>query len=243
MFTYFLRCDVEKAREAVGGDYRVVELGGVVRLVESFVSLYFGDIPLCVYKSWRMTYTDPAQFGVAKAEVLVRRDGVVVRLVRPDEKIGLPELVEGSPFVVHAMDVNENGVIFRVFRMGGYVELAAKGVAGDVKEAFHPKKGVNILIVDLPIAPKFQHLLAEVFELARDNYVELHTTMLSDVCPLCGGRMEKRGRLVRCPRCDIQLNRDVNAVWTLARNIVRRLGREQQLAELREIFRLYYPNV
>jgi len=190
-----------------------------------------------------MTYTDPAQFGVAKAEVLVRRDGVVVRLVRPDEKIGLPELVEGSPFVVHAMDVNENGVIFRVFRMGGYVELAAKGVAGSVKEAFHPKKGVNLLIVDLPIAPKFQHLLAEVFELARDNYVELHTTMLSDVCPLCGGRMERRGRLVRCPRCNIQLNRDVNAVWTLARNIVRRLGREQQLAELREIFRLYYPNV
>jgi putative transposase len=243
MFTYFLRCDAEKAREALGGDYRVVELGGVVRVVESFVTLYFGDMPLCIYKSWRMTYTDPVQFGISKAEVLVRKDGVVVRLVRPDEKIGLPELVEGSPFVVHAMDVNENGVIFRVFRMGGYVELAGKGVAGGIKEAFHPKKGVNILIVDLPIAPKFQHLLAEVFELARDNYVELHTTMLSDVCPLCGGRMEKRGRLVRCPRCDIQLNRDVNAVWTLARNIVRRLGREQQLAELREIFRLYYPNV
>jgi putative transposase len=100
-----------------------------------------------------------------------------------------------------------------------------------------------VLVVDLPILPKFQDRLAEVFELARDHYVELHTTMLSDVCPLCGGRMEKRGRLVRCPTCRIQLSRDVNAVWTLARNIVRRLGREQQLAELREIFRLYYPNV
>jgi putative transposase len=65
MFTYFLRCD---AREGEGGCWavttEVVELGGVVRLVESFVSLYFGDIPLCVYKSWRMTYTDPAQFGM-----------------------------------------------------------------------------------------------------------------------------------------------------------------------------------
>ena len=50
----------------------------------------------------------------------------------------------------HAMDVNEGGVMYRVFRMGGYVELAAKGVANGVKEAFHPKKGVNILIVDLP---------------------------------------------------------------------------------------------
>lgn len=243
MFTYYLRCEVEKAREAIDGDYRVVELGGAVRLVDSFVALYSGDLPLCMYKSWRMTYTDPAQFGVTKAEVLLRKDGAVVRLVRPDEKVGLPELVEGSPFVVHAMDVNEGGVMYRVFRMGGYVELAGKGVAGGIKEAFHPKKGVNIVIVDLPIAPKFQHLLEEVFDLAREHYVELHTTMISDVCPLCGGRMEKRGRLVRCPTCKIQLNRDVNAVWALARNIVRRLGREQQLAELREIFRLYYPNV
>ncbi|MGC9130254.1 MAG: zinc ribbon domain-containing protein [Pyrobaculum sp.] len=243
MFTYHLKCDVEKAREALGGDYRVVDLGGVVRLVESFVALYSGDMPLCVYKSWRMTYTDAAQFGLSRAEALVRKDGVVLRLVRGDERLGLPELVEGTPFVIHAMDVNEGGVMFRVFRIGGYVELVAKGVAGGIKEAFHPKKGVNLLIVDLPITPKFQHLLQEVFDLAREHYVELHTTMISDVCPICGGKMEKRGRLVRCPSCKIQLSRDVNAVWALARNIVRRLGREQQLAELREIFRLYYPNV
>ncbi|MCX8136716.1 zinc ribbon domain-containing protein [Pyrobaculum aerophilum] len=243
MFTYFLKCDVEKAREVLDGNYRVVELGGAVRLVESFIAFYAGDMPLCMYKSWRMTYADVSQLGLAKAEVLVRKEGLLIRLVRPDEKLGLPELVEGSPFVIHAMDVNENGVIYRVFRIGGYVELVAKGVAGSIKEAFHPKKGVNILIVDLPLMPKFQPLFNEVIELSREHYVELHTTMISDVCPLCGGRMEKRGRLVRCPTCKIQLNRDVNAVWALARNIVRRLGREQQLAELREIFRLYYPNV
>lgn len=243
MFTYFLRCDAEKAREALDGDYKVVDLGGAVRVVESFVTLYAGDVPLCMYKSWRMTYTDYQIYGLAKAEVFVRKDGVLVRLVRADEKVGLPELVEGSPLVVHAMDVNESGVMYRVFRIGGYVELAARGIAGGIKEAFHPKKGVNLLIVDLPISPKFQHLLGEVFDLAREHFVELHTTMLSDVCPLCGGRMEKRGRLVWCPQCKVQLSRDVNAVWALARNIVRRLGREQQLAELREIFRLYYPNV
>lgn len=243
MFTYYLRCDVGKLREILGGEYRIVELGSVVKLIESFVAIYASDLPLCVYKSWRMTYADPMQFGIAKAEVLLRKDGAIVRLIRPDEKIGLPELVESTPFVVHAMDVNENGVVYRVFRMGGYVELAARGVAGGIKEAFYPKKGVNILVVDLPLTQKFQHLLTEVLELAREHYVELHTTMISDVCPLCGGRMERRGRLVRCPVCKIQLSRDVNAVWTLARNIVRRLGREQQLAELREIFRLYYPNV
>jgi len=243
VFTYSLKCDAAKAREALGGDYAVVELGGAVKVVESFVALYGGDMPLCMYKSWRLTYTDVETYGLAKAEVLVRGDRVIVRLVRGDEKVGLPEMVDGSPLVVHAMDVNEGGVMYRVFRMGGYVELAAKGVANGVKEAFHPKKGVNILIVDLPHMPKFQHLLSEVFELAREHYVELHTTMISDVCPLCGGRMEKRGRLVYCPQCKIQLNRDVNAVWALARNIVRRLGRERQLAELREIFRLYYPNV
>jgi len=73
--------------------------------------------------------------------------------------------------------------------------------------------------------------------------VELHTTMLSDVCPVCGGRMVKKGRLVYCPRCKVQLNRDVNAAWTLARNIIRRLGRMEQLAELREVFMLSYPDV
>lgn len=40
--------------------------------------------------------------------------------------------------------------------------------------------------------PKFQPLFNEVIELSREHYVELHTTMISDVCPLCGGRMEKR---------------------------------------------------
>lgn len=140
MFTYFLKCDVEKAREVLDGNYRVVELGGAVRLVESFIAFYAGDMTLCMYKSWRMTYADVSQLGLAKAEVLVRKEGLLIRLVRPDEKLGLPELVEGSPFVIHAMDVNENGVIYRVFRIGGYVELVAKGVAGSIKEAFHPKK-------------------------------------------------------------------------------------------------------
>lgn len=242
MFTYSLRCDIEKAREALGGSYAVVELGDVVRVVDSFVSFYYRDLPLCVYKSWRMTYTDFSQFEITKAEVLLR-DRAVVRLLRADERANLPEAVEGAPFVVHAMDVNEGGIIYRVFRMGGYVELAARGVAGGIKEAFHPRRGVNVLIVDLPAASRFRHILQEVFELARQHFVELHTTMISDVCPLCGERMEKRGRLVWCPYCKIQLNRDVNAVWTLARNIVRRLGRMQQLAELREIFRLHYPNV
>ncbi|MEZ0319567.1 MAG: zinc ribbon domain-containing protein [Pyrobaculum sp.] len=243
MFTYSLKCDVAKAREVLGGDYAVVDLGGVVRVVESFVALYGGDVPLCMYKSWRMTYTDVGTYGVSKAEALVKGDRVIIRLVREDERLGLREMAEGSPLVVHAMDVNEAGTMYRVFRIGGYVELAARGVAGGIKEAYHPKRGVNILIVDLPHMPKFQHMLEEVFQLAREHFVELHTTMISDVCPLCGGRMERRGRLVYCPKCKIQLNRDVNAVWALARNIVRRLGREQQLAELREIFRLYYPNV
>lgn len=243
MFTYFLKCDAAKAREVLGGDYKVVDIGDVVKVLESYVAFYSGDMPLCVYKSWRMTYTDPSIYQLAKAEVLVRRDGVVVRLVREDERIGLPELVEGTPLVIHAMDVNESGVMYRVFRIGGYVELTARGVAGSIKEVFHPKRGVNILIVDLPLTEKFRHIYQEVLDISRQHFVELHTTMISDVCPLCGERMEKKGRIVRCRSCKIQLSRDVNAVWTLARNIVRRLGREQQLAELREIFRLYYPNV
>lgn len=243
MFTYFLRCDVAKAREILGGDYKVVNIGDVVKVLDNYVAFYNGEMPLCIYQSWRMTYTDSSFFQLAKAEVMVRREGVVVRLVRGDEKIGLPDLVEGTPLVIHAIDVNETGLLYRVFRIGGYVELTAKGTASSVKEVFYPKKGVNILVVDLPIAEKFQHIYREVVELSRDHFVELHTTMISDVCPLCGGRMEKRGRIVRCRKCNIQLSRDVNAVWMLARNIVRRLGREQQLAELREIFRLYYPNV
>ncbi len=243
MFTYSLKCDVDKVREVLGGTYAVVELGGLVRVVDDFVSIYSGEVPLCMYKSWRMTYSNASQFGVSKAEVLLSGDRVIVRLLKKDELANLPDAVSGTPFVVHAMDVNEGGVVYRVFRMGGYVELAARGVAGGVKEAFHPKRGVNVVVVDLPQVAKFQPLLGEVFHLARDYFVELHTTMISDVCPLCGGRMEKRGRVVRCPQCKIQVSRDVNAVWALARNIVRRLGRMQQLAELREIFRLYYPQV
>ena len=48
MFTYSLKCDAAKAREALGGDYAVVELGGAVKVVESFVALYGGDVPICM---------------------------------------------------------------------------------------------------------------------------------------------------------------------------------------------------
>jgi hypothetical protein len=243
VLTYFLRCDVERVRRALGGDYKVTALGGVVRLVESFVALYEGDTPLCMYKSWRLTYAEASLFGVSRAEVLVRRDGVIVRLVRSDERVGLPELAEGSPLVIHAVDVNEFGATYRVFRMGEYVELASRGVASSIKEIYRPKRGVNILIADVPTEPKFRQFLEEAVALAREHYVELHVTMMSDVCPLCGGRMERRGKLVSCARCGIRLSRDVNATWALARNIVRRLGRSSQLAELRELFRLYYPYV
>lgn len=237
MLTYSLHCDAKKAREAVGGDYAVVELGGPVRVVESVVSFYSGDMPVCMYKSWRLTYTDFAQLGLSKAEVYVGAERTVVRLVRDDEKIGLKELV------VHAMDVNEGGIAYRVFRLGGYTELVARGMASSISEAFTPKKGVNILVVDLPMMPQYERSLKELLAISREHYVELHTTMLSDVCPICGGRMVKKGRLVYCPRCKVQLNRDVNAAWTLARNIIRRLGRAEQLAELREVFMLYYPDV
>lgn len=243
MLTYSLRCDPAKAREAIGGDYAVVELGNAVRIIESVVALYSGDIPICMYKSWRLTYGDLTQLGLAKAEVLVRGDRAIVRLVRDDERRGLRELAEGRPLIIHAMDVNERGVVYRVFRLGGYTEIISKGVASGISEAFAPKHGVNILIADVPMTPRFEKELAELIRLGREYYVELHTTMLSDVCPVCGGRMVERGRLMYCPRCKIQLNRDVNAAWALARNILRRLGRLDQLAELRETFMLSYPDV
>lgn len=243
MFTYSLRCDPEKARDAIGGDYAIVDLGGAVRIVESIVSLYLDESPLCMYKSWRLTYTDFTQLGLAKAEVYVKGDRAIVRLVREDEKLGLKELVEGTPLIVHAMDVNEGGIVYRVFRLGGYTELLAKGVASSIGEVFVPKKGINIAIVDLPMMPQYEKTLKELLTLSKEHFVELHTTMLSDVCPICGGRMVKRGRLVYCPKCKVQLNRDVNAAWTLARNIIRRLGRMEQLAELREVFMLSYPDV
>lgn len=243
MLTYSLKCDPEKARGAIGGDYAVVELGGPVRIVESVVSLYSGEMPVCMYKSWRLTYADWRPLGLSKAEVYVKGDRAIVRLIRDDEKIGLREMAEGAPLIIHAMDVNEGGVVYRVFRLGGYTELVARGVASSISEAFVPKRGVNILIADVPMAPQFERALREVLSLAQENFVELHTTMLSDVCPICGGRMTKRGRLVYCPKCKVQLNRDVNAAWTLARNIIRRLGRMEQLAELREAFMLSYPDV
>ncbi|MGC8583261.1 MAG: zinc ribbon domain-containing protein [Thermoproteus sp.] len=243
MLTYSLKCDAEKAREAIGGDYAVVELGGPVKLVESVVSLYLDDMPICMYKSWRLTYTDLAQLGLSKAEVYVKGGRSVVRLVRDDERLGLRELIEGSPLIVHAMDVNEAGIAYRVFRLGGYTELLAKGVASSISEAFVPKKGVNILVADIPMMPQYKRHLEDLLAIGREHFVELHTTMLSDVCPVCGGRMVKKGRLVYCPRCKVQLNRDVNAAWTLARNIIRRLGRMEQLAELREVFMLSYPDV
>ncbi|MBP1449113.1 MAG: transposase [Thermoproteus sp.] len=243
MLTYSLKCDTAKAREALGGEYNVVDLGTAVRIVESMVALYRGEMPICMYKSWRLTYADLSPLDLSKAEALVKGDRVVVRLVRGDEKIGLRELAEGRPLIIHAMDVNEGGVVYRVFRLGGYTELVARGVASSISEAFVPKKGVNIAVVDLPLMDRFKRELAEVLKLSREHYVELHTTMLSDVCPLCGERMVKRGRLVYCPRCKIRINRDVNAAWTLARNILRRLGRFEQLAELRETFMLTYPDV
>jgi putative transposase len=243
VLTYSLKCDTAKAKEAIGGDYAVVDLGGAVRIIESVVALYSGDIPVCMYKSWRLTYGDLTQLGLAKAEVLVRGDRAIVRLVRDDERRGLRELAEGRPLIIHAMDVNERGIVYRVFRLGGYTEITSKGVASSISEAFVPKHGVNVLIADVPMAPRFEKELAELIRLGREHYVELHTTMLSDVCPICGGRMVERGRLVYCPRCKIQLNRDVNAAWALARNILRRLGRLDQLAELRETFMLSYPDV
>lgn len=243
MLTYSLRCDPEKAKEAIGGDYAVVDLGGPVKVLESIVTLYSNEIPLCMYKSWRLTYTDISQLGLTKAEVYVKGDRAIVRLVRSDEKLGLKELVEGKPLIIYAMDVNEGGIVYRVFRLGGYTELLAKGVASSLGEVFVPKRGVNIAIVDIPMMPQYEKTLRELLALSKEHFVELHTTMLSDVCPVCGDRMVKRGRLVYCPRCKVQLNRDVNAAWTLARNIIRRLGRMEQLAELREVFTLSYPDV
>lgn len=239
VLTYLMRCNTKALREEYG-EYVSVGLGDIVRVLDDTIVVYVGDMPLCIRRSWRLTYVDSSALGLSEAEVLVLdNNSLVVRLLRKGEYSNLKDLARLYPIIVHAFDANERGLTGRVFRVGEYAEVISReSSAESLIDCVKPKRGVNIVVADVPMIDnvKFRKWLQELVRLGESIPIEYHGTMMSDICIICGGRMERRGRKVYCRKCGISVDRDVNACWSLARNILGRLGRFRDQNALRELF-------
>ncbi len=245
MMTFRFRgCDAGRIRRLLEGDYGVVDVGTHVRIIEDTIGIFDDFGPVCLKKSWRLTYGDPDMFGFERAELLLDGGHITVRLLGKDEAPLLREAVMAEPLYIHAYDVNERRTVYRVFKVGEYAQLLSKGIEVDLRPTLKPRPGMNIFIIDVPT-----HVLQAgpvrgfLEDAAKRYFVELHVTFTSDSCMICGGKMEKQGRRMRCNRCNVSVDRDVNACWGLARNILIRLGRENKVSLLRELFMQLFPNV
>ena len=223
----------------IGDAYQVAELGRAVRVVDQFVVLDWGGRS-CLYRSWRLSYGIPSMELVA-AEVLGRGDSAIVRILARGEKPMLREVAEANPLYVYAMDVNERGIVWRGIKVSSYAELIGRGVTSSILD-IRPRSPA-VVIADIPSDERYRRHVEELLALGETSYTELHSTMISHRCVLCGGEMRRIGRRVRCDRCGIELSRDVSATWNLARNILTRLGRASDAALLRELFLSLYPDV
>ncbi len=243
MMTFRFRgCDVGRIRRLLGGDYGVVDVETHVRIIEDAIGIFDDMGPVCLKKSWRLTYGNAETFGFERAELLLDGDHVVVRLLGRNEAALLREATTADPLYIHAYDVNERRTVYRIFKVGDYAQLLSKGVEASLRPTFKPRPGMNIFIVDVPIHVLTVDPIRGLFEdHARQYFVELHVTFTSDTCMICGGKMEKEGRRVRCGRCNISVDRDINACWGLARNILVRLGKESKVPLLRELFMQLLP--
>ena len=243
MMTFRFRgCNADRVRRMLGDIYGIIDIGDKVKIIEDMIGVFDDGGPICLRKSWRLTYGDPDAFRLERAEILLDGGQIVLRLLGREEAPLLRQVVAADTLYIHAYDVNIGRTAYRIFKIGEYAQLLSRGVETGTRPTFKPRPGTNIFIIDVP-PPMLSSLREYLEDHAKSHFVELHVTFTSDVCTICGGKMERQGRRVRCNKCNVSVDRDANACWGLARNILVRLGKEGKVPLLRELFMQLLPDV